>query len=1021
MDINGCFAEDAQTNRTLENIKVALQERLKTYNIDDINKVNKILKIHGLSKGDFDFVKNIENFINNKLNDISIDSNSNKNEKTIEGIFNELTSPVKKAVGYDMLYRMMKRLYGQDEAKRLSGLMYDFTLAMADSTNINRFYCYSVDASKLITEGRPFGQLHSKPAKRMDSYISALCETIHQLSNHAAGAIAVGSFFFDIAHLLLFKEEITLKQLIEDKKTRKYVENEYQTLTHSLNHLSRSSNESCFTNISVFDRSKIKYLLKEMPHLFNVTLMSKKTAEQVYEAMDVVDEAGAENSISFEDYLVEYIIRLEDLFLDFFDKGDPTKNGIPYRFPIISINISKNKKNEILDKEFLNDFVQKDVYRYNIFTSEGMKLASCCRLENNIEMLKLGNNVNSFGGVGIGIGCYDEKTEVMTNSGWKFFKDLNKDIDKILTVNKETKKLEYQNYTDYFEKYYEGEMHHYKQNKFKNLDLLITPNHNMLVSKDYNSEVWMLKQSKDIKSKVSLPRITSGYDQYNDNFINFNGKNYDLTIFCELIGFFIGDGTLYLDSLEAKKRAYELSFILKRQNKILYLEKLLKDLSIDYKKYFIKTRKTYCFRFYNKEMYLFFRKFYNSDNKKIIMRDFFNKLSLEQNKGLLQGLLNSDGHVKNNCATFYTSSEELKNNVEEVILKIGYSFRTSFRQRNIFFKKENKNIISNSYEIYIQKENFIHNLNVKKETIFYKGKIYCVTVPNHTMFVKRNNCVSISGNSHRVVTLNLNRIANLSNTEGIFFSDVALYVKDIAKILKAHKELILLEKDKGLQLFISNGWINMNRMFSTVGIIGAVEMNETLQKKFNTQTDYIEETLKLIEDNTKHLSEEFGLFINIEQIPGETMAAKLVSVDKILLGEENIPYKLYANQFIPLWKEASLYERLAIDGKYNKLLTGGGIVHAQIGEKVTSNQAEQIIKYAIKCGCEHFALNAIYCKCKQDHTSFGKLELCPICGEKNLEYYTRVVGFFTPVSDWNSVRRDWEFDERKFVDLKEIK
>jgi len=679
LDINGCFAEDAQTNRTLENIKVALQERLKTYNIDDINKVNKILKIHGLSKGDFDFVKNIENFINNKLNDISIDSNSNKNEKTIEGIFNELTSPVKKAVGYDMLYRMMKRLYGQDEAKRLSGLMYDFTLAMADSTNINRFYCYSVDASKLITEGRPFGQLHSKPAKRMDSYISALCETIHQLSNHAAGAIAVGSFFFDIAHLLLFKEEITLKQLIEDKKTRKYVENEYQTLTHSLNHLSRSSNESCFTNISVFDRSKIKYLLKEMPHLFNVTLMSKKTAEQVYEAMDVVDEAGAENSISFEDYLVEYIIRLEDLFLDFFDKGDPTKNGIPYRFPIISINISKNKKNEILDKEFLNDFVQKDVYRYNIFTSEGMKLASCCRLENNIEMLKLGNNVNSFGGVGIGIG------------------------------------------------------------------------------------------------------------------------------------------------------------------------------------------------------------------------------------------------------------------------------------------------------------------------------------------------------SHRVVTLNLNRIANLSNTEGIFFSDVALYVKDIAKILKAHKELILLEKDKGLQLFISNGWINMNRMFSTVGIIGAVEMNETLQKKFNTQTDYIEETLKLIEDNTKHLSEEFGLFINIEQIPGETMAAKLVSVDKILLGEENIPYKLYANQFIPLWKEASLYERLAIDGKYNKLLTGGGIVHAQIGEKVTSNQAEQIIKYAIKCGCEHFALNAIYCKCKQDHTSFGKLELCPICGEKNLEYYTRVVGFFTPVSDWNSVRRDWEFDERKFVDLKEIK
>jgi hypothetical protein len=30
-----------------------------------------------------------------------------------------------------------------------------------------------------------------------------------------------------------------------------------------------------------------------------------------------------------------------------------------------------------------------------------------------------------------------------------------------------------------------------------------------------------------------------------------------------------------------------------------------------------------------------------------------------------------------------------------------------------------------------------------------------------------------------------------------------------------------------------------------------------------------------------------------------------------------------------------------------------------------------------------------------------------------------VIGFFTKVEDWNPTRRDWEFKNRKFVDLKQ--
>ena len=128
----------------------------------------------------------------------------------------------------------MKELYGQDEAKRLAGDMYDFSLGLADSSNILIPYCWAIDASKLITIGRDFGVLPSKPAKRLSSYISSLCETIHQLASHLAGAVAIGSFFTDCAHILIYKERISLKDIKENKQVRKRIENEFQQFVHSV-------------------------------------------------------------------------------------------------------------------------------------------------------------------------------------------------------------------------------------------------------------------------------------------------------------------------------------------------------------------------------------------------------------------------------------------------------------------------------------------------------------------------------------------------------------------------------------------------------------------------------------------------------------------------------------------------------------------------------------------------------------------------------------------------------------------
>ena len=676
---------DAGTTRTIKNIREVLVKTLKhKYKIKDKQKLsevaNSLLKIHGISEENFDFVNSFSKFMTEKLNDISIDDNSNKNEKSIKGLLKDCELSIDKIIGYDTLYRTMKELYGQEEAKRLSGEMYDYSLGLADSSNILIPYCWALDATKLVTVGRDFGVLPSKPAKKVSSYIAALCETIHQLSSHLAGAIAEGTCFLDVAHILIYKERVPLKELQEDKNTRKKVENEFQQFVHSVNHLSRNGIESPFTNVSIFDKTKLAGLIDDENYGWYFPKNTKVLVD---------NELGGENyKLSDEDYkkfIIDYIFEVQKIFVDFFDKGDPLNNGLQYRFPVVTINFTKNENEDGTatidpDNELLHYITKKDIARYNIFTSSGTKVASCCRLLSDKDMLDLAGSVNSFGGSSISLGSH-----------------------RVVTVN--------------------------------------------------------------------FARLAYECDSYDD-----------------------------------------------------YLERL------------------------------------------------------------------------------------------------------------------------------------------KERT------------------------------------------------------------ESAAKILKAHRILLMKLTDMGLEPFMKNGWININRMFSTFGILGIVEAEQILRARFdNKQFDYVGNILQTYNKYCQEMGKKYNFIWNCEAIPGESFVVRLANADRLIYGNPYNLDPLYSNQFIPLWKDATIYEKMSADGKYNKLLTGGGIVHIQINSDVTPTQAKNIISQAITCGCEHFALNAVYTKCLDcGHVVKDKAQHCPKCNSKKVDHYTRVVGFFVPVSSWNKVRREWEFDKRTFVDLKQV-
>jgi len=849
------FTDDVRTNRTLKNIRKSLEDNLKIkYNIEDKDIIDNILKIHGLHKDNFDFVSNIAKIINERLNDISIDANSNKNEKTIEGINQEVMASTKKLVGFDYLYRVMKDNYGQEEAKRLVGEMLDLSIGISDSTQLMKPYCYAIDASKLITIGRPFGQLQSKGAKRVSSYISSLCETVHQLSNHLAGACAVGTFFLDIAHLCIYKHKYSLFQLRDDNNLRKQIENEFQQFVHSVNHLSRNANESPFTNISIFDREKIKTLINddnfgwyfEKNEILNELIFQEQNHLL---AKDISNE-----KINEEQFITEYIITLQDLFLDFFDKGDPLQGGMPYRFPVCF------KGSELI---IVND--------------------SLIDLQSFIK-----------------------------NEGWRDVSDKN-----FYT--------EYEGTPVKIMKTYKGLSKNFVKIKSKNgvgKDIIVTPEHKFPTNKG-------LVAAKDLKKG---DRICFYKKELKNSFTSF-----------------------------------------------IKVEEFLKEEE--------KTRRRH-------------------QNRK-------------------------DSFIVHSAIPF---EEELpvevyniEVNNEEHLFTLPCGVNTSNCTVNIS-KKENG-------EIKILDKKFLHDIckrDIYRYNIFTsegtKTASCCRLINNSEMLelASQSNSfggASVSLGSHRVVTINMNRIALECESEENYYEILNNRLESTAKVLKSHKDLIKTLTDKGLQYFVKSGWIQLNRLFSTFGILGVYEANETLRKRFNIDNnkDLIGEILIFFNNKVNQLSKEYNIIGNIEAIPGESFAVRLCDVDKIIYNKEKVNYELYSNQFVPLWEDSTIWERMAIDGKYNKLITGGGIVHCMIGEKVTASQAEKIIKYSIESGCEHFALNAVYSKCIKGHVSFGKKEICSICGEHIEDMFTRVVGFFVPVSSWNKTRREWEFPKRTFVLKENIK
>ena len=290
-------------------------------------------------------------------------------------------------------------------------------------------------------------------------------------------------------------------------------------------------------------------------------------------------------------------------------------------------------------------------------------------------------------------------------------------------------------------------------------------------------------------------------------------------------------------------------------------------------------------------------------------------------------------------------------------------------------------------------------------------------------FINSIGGTALSVGSCRVSTINLVRIAYESELNKKKYLEILRKrVLLDCKALSSMRHIIQRNIEKGLLPNYQDGAVELDKQFSTIGGIGMYEVmdmfglintDELGCKSYSDEavefTTQILDTINDVKDNFK-----CDFTFNLEMIPAENCAGVICQADNLLF-EQN-KYFIYSNQWIPLTEKCTIQEKCRLGSLFDKKCGGGCIAHINIENRFASEDAAwEMLNYVASQGVIYFAFTTKISVCKNKHAFIGEKK-CPHCGEPIADTYARVVGFYTPVSSYQKIRKK-EFDRRKWMDV----
>ena len=215
-------------------------------------------------------------------------------------------------------------------------------------------------------------------------------------------------------------------------------------------------------------------------------------------------------------------------------------------------------------------------------------------------------------------------------------------------------------------------------------------------------------------------------------------------------------------------------------------------------------------------------------------------------------------------------------------------------------------------------------------------------------------------------------------------------------------------------------------------IIGIVGLNECLQYFAGSQLHESDEVyelgLKIISFmylKVKEYEKKHGIKFSLEESPAESASRRLSKVDLELFPEargvvkgsieEDETYYTNSIHFAPD-APVDLVERIEKQSKFHPLIESGAMVHAFVGESSPSAKSIKnlIRKVWDKTQCAQMTISPEFTVCEEcENRIRGLKDNCPYCGSANVYGLTRIVGYYSRISNWNKSKQGELKDRHK--------
>ena len=385
------------------NINIRLNKNFTT----QLNKLDQeygeeFRRLQGLDDDKLSFTDFIDNFIDtDTVADASVDASSNIAQKDIVVLLSEMSKPHQKLLAFNKLYCEIQKMYGFKTANLAFEKMWNYSIYMHDfNTATFISYCFAYDIKDIVEKGLFFiDNYNAKPPKHLDSFVQILMEAICFLARRQSGAVGLPNL---IPYLYYFwSRDVANGYYTKDPET--YKRQQIQALIYRLNQPWVRSDQSAFTNVSVFDHPYFEAIFG---------------GSQFPDGSFMIDEE-------------EEIIQFQK---DFIDVINTIREENVFTFPVLTASLLY-QDNKFVDEDFAKWSCEasRKWNLFNFFTDSTVNsLSNCCRLKSDVTELYF----NSIGGTALKVGSVKVSTLNIARLAYE-----NKKEDKFLEALKDLTEL----------------------------------------------------------------------------------------------------------------------------------------------------------------------------------------------------------------------------------------------------------------------------------------------------------------------------------------------------------------------------------------------------------------------------------------------------------------------------------------------------------------------------------------------------------------------------------------------------